>query len=428
MTALPAATAFTASTVTEGGFKTALNDLRSYLSSLLGNAGTVAEAAALLGIPFGAVLTRTAATTLTTANRGVLVDASGTWALTLPTVAAAGPGWTAIVRNGATGTITLTRAGSDTIDGATSVALLAGRTVMIVATATGWLSFALAGSAGGALRLPPGAVGAPALALGGAATGLFSPLADQVAAAINGVQALLLTATYAQLDVPLIGTAVMQTAYDATPLRLARVQAAGGLFGWGVTSAPGLMADLDVTTEPSGLKRIDATTLGPRPTGWSGAAGYVTTQRQNTGNIIQTLTGTSGALVAWQRRYSAAVWGAWTPVQQPTLGTVSQTSGAPTGALIERGASANGEYVRFADGTQICTQTLTASASAGVVWTYPAAFIAAPVVTGTAVATVLSCPTLDAAPGTTTATLSARDKVDARRADALRVMAVGRWF
>ncbi len=122
------------------------------------------------------------------------------------------------------------------------------------------------------------------------------------------------------------------------------------------------------------------------------------------------------------------MWQPWYPVSQPTLGTVAQTSGAPTGALIERGTSANGEYVRFADGTQICTQTLTASASAGVVWTFPAAFIAAPVVTGTAVATVLSCATLDAAPGTTTATLSTRDKTDARRADALRVMAVGRWF
>jgi hypothetical protein len=36
------------------------------------------------------------------------------------------------------------------------------------------------------------------------------------------------------------------------------------------------------------------------------------------------------------------------------LGTVSQSSGVPTGAIIERGSNANGEYVRFADGTQIC--------------------------------------------------------------------------
>ena len=36
------------------------------------------------------------------------------------------------------------------------------------------------------------------------------------------------------------------------------------------------------------------------------------------------------------------------------LGTVSQSGGVPTGAVIERGSNANGEYVKFADGTMIC--------------------------------------------------------------------------
>lgn len=36
------------------------------------------------------------------------------------------------------------------------------------------------------------------------------------------------------------------------------------------------------------------------------------------------------------------------------LGGVAQTGGLPTGAVIERGHNANGEYVRYADGTQIC--------------------------------------------------------------------------
>jgi len=36
------------------------------------------------------------------------------------------------------------------------------------------------------------------------------------------------------------------------------------------------------------------------------------------------------------------------------LGGVGQTDGVPIGAIIERGKNANGEYVRFADGTQIC--------------------------------------------------------------------------
>ena len=36
------------------------------------------------------------------------------------------------------------------------------------------------------------------------------------------------------------------------------------------------------------------------------------------------------------------------------LGGVSETGGTPTGAVIERGSTADGEYVRWADGTQIC--------------------------------------------------------------------------
>jgi hypothetical protein len=39
------------------------------------------------------------------------------------------------------------------------------------------------------------------------------------------------------------------------------------------------------------------------------------------------------------------------------LGTVSQSGGVATGAIIERGSNANGEFVKFADGTLICTRT-----------------------------------------------------------------------
>lgn len=63
------------------------------------------------------------------------------------------------------------------------------------------------------------------------------------------------------------------------------------------------------------------------------------------------------------------------------LGTVSQSGGVPTGAVIETGTN----YVRFANGTQICTGSVTLSASAtqtcSATWTYPAAFVAAPMVT-----------------------------------------------
>ena len=41
--------------------------------------------------------------------------------------------------------------------------------------------------------------------------------------------------------------------------------------------------------------------------------------------------------------------------QDNILGTVSQSGGVPTGAIIERGSNANGEYVKYADGTLIMT-------------------------------------------------------------------------
>lgn len=37
------------------------------------------------------------------------------------------------------------------------------------------------------------------------------------------------------------------------------------------------------------------------------------------------------------------------------IGTVSQEGGIPTGAIIERGSNASGEYVKLADGTLICS-------------------------------------------------------------------------
>jgi hypothetical protein len=55
------------------------------------------------------------------------------------------------------------------------------------------------------------------------------------------------------------------------------------------------------------------------------------------------------------------VWTAWKKIydQGNILGTVSQSGGVPTGAVIERGSNANGSYVKFADGTVICTQTIS---------------------------------------------------------------------
>ena len=81
-----------------------------------------------------------------------------------------------------------------------------------------------------------------------------------------------------------------------------------------------------------------------------------------------------------------------TPLRANLLGTVSQTGGVPTGAVIESGSNANGSYVKFADGTMICTQYISfadnglsfTKNTGSLNWwalktlTFPAAFSASP--------------------------------------------------
>ena len=58
------------------------------------------------------------------------------------------------------------------------------------------------------------------------------------------------------------------------------------------------------------------------------------------------------------------------------LGAVSESGGIPTGAIIQRGSNANGEFVRYADGTMICfMQRITPLDQLVFSFTYPAAFI-----------------------------------------------------
>jgi hypothetical protein len=123
------------------------------------------------------------------------------------------------------------------------------------------------------------------------------------------------------------------------------------------------------------------------------------------------------------------------------VGTVSQSGGLPTGAVIERGSTADGDYLRFADGTQICWQTETLSvttAATGAIftdtklpdWTFPMAFSAPPAVT-------VSAEDADAGiwggpGGAATALLTPRQILSATalsgRSVSVVSQATGRWF
>lgn len=74
-------------------------------------------------------------------------------------------------------------------------------------------------------------------------------------------------------------------------------------------------------------------------------------------------------------------------VMSQITGTVSQTAGVPTGAIIETGSNANGTYIKWADGTLIQrlrnspSVTITTAYGSGFYgstsWTYPIAFAGA---------------------------------------------------
>ncbi|WP_414438980.1 hypothetical protein [Citrobacter freundii] len=103
------------------------------------------------------------------------------------------------------------------------------------------------------------------------------------------------------------------------------------------------------------------------------------------GNAAAKNTGTTAGTVAAgdDSRITGAIQ------RNAMVGAVSQTGGAPTGAIIERGSNSNGEYTKFADGTLICwftrtVESITSSPSGGttnlyfsseVGLTFPATFV-----------------------------------------------------
>jgi hypothetical protein len=127
-----------------------------------------------------------------------------------------------------------------------------------------------------------------------------------------------------------------------------------------------------------------------------------------------------------------------------TLGTVSQSGGIPTGAIVETGSNVNGTYIRWADGTQICHRRygvgLTIASAIGNMYysggisavAFPVGFAAVPTVEATledtggvswvatgGAATVNATPVLYIVSPQSSA--SARTYI-------INLLSIGRWF
>jgi hypothetical protein len=138
-------------------------------------------------------------------------------------------------------------------------------------------------------------------------------------------------------------------------------------------------------------------------------------------------------------RAGATIGGSLAYRRANILGGVSQSGGVPTGAAIERGNNANGQFVRYADGTQICWQHIASFASTEIAsgsiwmseegtWTFPAAFSAAPTCSGN-VRSSAAARWLNARPaGTTNAAIRVLSSVSSTGAVIVDMLAVGRWF
>ncbi|AHD02955.1 pyocin knob domain-containing protein [Leisingera methylohalidivorans] len=230
---------------------------------------------------------------------------------------------------------------------------------------------------------------------------------------------------------------VQSSATDATFGKLLKLSSSGtGTFGLGVTSgnAPTIS---DFTAPPaSGLYRYLGGSGGaagnPDDGAWwgscivgkglSGDVMYIASRVQDANNPPKLWIGSC-------QEDGTGLY--WTEVvtRNNLLGTVSQSAGVPTGAVIERGNNSNGRYVRFADGTQICTRRMNASASGAEAWTFPASFIEEPQCSVLPISAGAHSVTAEPPSSTTTyVEFNCFDTAGARQAKSCHLTATGRWF
>lgn len=147
-TALPPSSDFTGAAITEGNFKSAMTNLRAFLAGLLGTSGEQSAALIAMGAPLNSGVSKSGAYTVVAADRGKVINCTGTWTLSVTAVATLGDGFQFAVFNSGVGTITIDPNLSEQIDGATTKTVAAGQLVLIYCDGT---KLATAGGASGGL-------------------------------------------------------------------------------------------------------------------------------------------------------------------------------------------------------------------------------------------------------------------------------------
>nr|WP_319484517.1 DUF2793 domain-containing protein [uncultured Cohaesibacter sp.] len=172
----------------------------------------------------------------------------------------------------------------------------------------------------------------------------------------------------------LTGEAVQTSASDATSGKLLTV----GAFGLGEAANTPPLVDMDDPATPCGVWAVLGSATAnnaslPASLGGTSGSKYavIVVEKYSAVRVKQTVWSTvANDTRVFERWYRGAGWESWRQIysQGNILGTTAQSSGVPTGAIIERGSNANGDYVRFADGTQICTNANAAITTAPAVF------------------------------------------------------------
>lgn len=131
MTALPLSTAFTDSAVTEGEFKTAITNQRDFLAGLLGDDGNVTTALKTLGSLCNDTVAKSSAYTVVAADRGVVFICTGTFTLSLTASATLADGFSFVVINVGSGTITIEPSSTEQIDGANTKTIYPNQSIIV---------------------------------------------------------------------------------------------------------------------------------------------------------------------------------------------------------------------------------------------------------------------------------------------------------
>jgi hypothetical protein len=160
--------------------------------------------------------------------------------------------------------------------------------------------------------------------------------------------------------------------------------------------------DLNTITYPGDYALSSNYVNGPLLSGAASPYSGALEVRRRSGSLAGIWQTLRLATRTWER-YSGttdgSTWLDWGVIDSATVGTVANNAGQPSGAIIERGSNANGEYVRYADGTQMCwkpsafvatsfespTGNVFANAGGNLLWTYPIAFYSSSTTVGTVV-------------------------------------------